>query len=88
MENNEARTLVENIVFIVKEMLSKASFDKTETARIVEVQSGNRYKIMINNVSYGNIRTLNGDTFQVNETVKIMIPQSNYNQMFILGKLG
>lgn len=86
--NNDAKTLVDNIVFIVKEMLKGASFDKTETARIMEVRVGNKYKIMINSIAYDNVCALSGNTFKKNETVKVVVPQGNYNQMFILGKLG
>lgn len=86
--NNDAKILIDNIVFMVKEMLKGASFDKTETARIIEPKVGNKYKIMINNITYDNISTLSGNTFNKNETVKVIIPQGNYNQMFILGKLG
>lgn len=86
--NNDAKSLVDNIAFIVKELLKGAPFDKTETARIIEVRNGNTYKIMVNNITYDNIRTLSGNTFIKNETVKVIVPQGNYNQMFILGKLG
>lgn len=86
--NNDARILIDNIVFMVKELLKGASFDKTETARIVDIKVGNKYTIMINNIKYDNISTLSGNTFVKNETVKVVIPQGNYSQMFILGKLG
>lgn len=88
MKSTEANTFGDTLVSIIKGLISKANFDKTETAIILEVKAGNFYKIKFNNIVYDNIRTLSGNTFTVNETVKVLIPQNNYNQMFILGKLG
>lgn len=57
--------------------------DKTFTALVTKVSSNGFYSISLNGVEYNNIRTIGG-TCKVNESVKVLVPQNNYNNMFIL----
>lgn len=57
--------------------------DKTFTALVTKVSSNGFYSVSLNGVEYNNIRTIGG-TCKVNESVKVLVPQNNYNNMFIL----
>ena len=54
----------------------------TTTAKIVEIDE-DEYTIELNGVQYSGISTIGG-TCSLNEMVKVMIPQGQYNNMFIL----
>ena len=54
----------------------------TTTAKVVEIDE-DEYTIELNGVKYSGIDTIGG-TCTINEMVKVMIPQGQYNNMFIL----
>ena len=54
----------------------------TTTAKIVEIDE-DEYTIELNGVQYSGVSTIGG-TCSLNEMVKVMIPQGQYNNMFIL----
>ncbi len=65
------------------------SFDITKTALVTAVSTATTgYSIKLDGVTYANIKVLNGESLSVNNTVVVCIPQGNYNNMFILGKLS
>ena len=57
--------------------------DRTFTALVTKINQNGTYEILLNGVKYNNIKTIGG-TCYVNETVKVLVPQNNYNNMFIL----
>lgn len=68
---------------------NKNSFDITKTALITAVSTATTgYSIKLDGITYTNIKVLNAISLVVNNTVAICIPQGNYNNMFILGKLS
>ena len=54
----------------------------TTTAKIIEIDE-DEYTIELNGVQYSGVSTIGG-TCTINEMVKVMIPQGQYNNMFIL----
>ena len=82
MERNAYRQLLEGITFYIDKVVSDNK-EKTTTARIVSVQDDGSYTIDLDGKQYSNINTIGG-TCTVNEMVKVMIPQGQYNNMFIL----
>lgn len=46
------------------------------------------YTVEINEKLYPNVLALNSVSLSVNNTVKVMIPNNQYSNMFILGKIG
>ena len=54
----------------------------TTTAKVVEIDE-DEYTIELNGVQYSGVSTIGG-TCSLNEMVKVMIPQGQYNNMFIL----
>ena len=72
----------------IKQAINNAPFDKTEIGKIVYVNSTDgTYNVELNKITYENIDTLNNMSFNINDMVKVMIPQNNYNNMFIYGKI-
>ena len=82
MEKNVYQQLLEGITFYIDKVVSDNK-EKTTTARIVSVQEDGSYTIDLEGKQYSNINTIGG-TCAINEMVKVMIPQGQYNNMFIL----
>ena len=82
-EKNAYDQLLQGVQSFVKKCVNESNRDITTTARIVSVQSDGSYNIDLNGVEYKNIDTIGGEC-ALNEMVKVMIPQGQYNNMFIL----
>ena len=68
----------------IKISLDNVPMDKTFTALIKSYgEEEGTYNIILNNTEYKNVPSLGG-TCIINETVRVMIPQNNYTNMFIL----
>ena len=68
----------------IKISLDNVPMDKTFTALIKSYgEEEGTYNIILNNTEYKNVSSLGG-TCVINETVRVMIPQNNYTNMFIL----
>lgn len=79
---NAYEQLKNGISNYINEIVDKIGYDKTYSAIVKEV-TNNGYTISLNNVLYYNVYTIGG-TCTENEIVKVVIPQNNYNNMFIL----
>lgn len=77
--------LLQGIQSYVKKCIEENNRDITTTGIIssIDDEDGLLYTVKLDNVEYSNIETIGG-TCKLNETVKIMIPQGQYNNMFIL----
>lgn len=75
--------IIESIDYIVKERLRTAPFDRTRTGRITQILDNNTYMVNIDNVDY-KVKSLNSITYPLNSIVKIVIPEGQYSNMFIL----
>lgn len=73
--------LIQGVQNYVKDMVDKYS-DKTYTG-IIKAINTDGYTVMINGVQYPNIDTIGGSC-TLNETVKVLVPQGNFSNMFIL----
>lgn len=82
-EKNAYDQLLQGIQSFVRKCVNESNRDITTTARIVNIQEDGFYTINLNGVEYKNINTIGG-TCKINEMVKVMIPQGQYNNMFIL----
>lgn len=74
--------LLQGIQFYVNKCLVESNRDITTTGKIVGIEN-DEYIVEVGNVQYSGINTIGG-TCTVNEIVKVMIPQGQYNNMFIL----
>lgn len=80
---NAVEQLKNGIKTYIDKKADEIPCDKTFTALVTKVSSNGFYSISLNGVEYNNIRTIGG-TCKVNESVKVLVPQNNYNNMFIL----
>ena len=82
-EKNAYDQLLQGIQSFVKKCVNESNRDITTTARIVSIQSDGSYNIDLNGVEYKNIDTIGGEC-TLNEMVRVVMPQGQYNNMFIL----
>ena len=75
--------LLQGIQSYVNKCLEESNRDITTTGKIVEVVEDGGYTVEINGVQYSDIDTIGGECV-LNEMVKVVIPQGQYNNMFIL----
>lgn len=76
------KKLLQGIQNYTQECLARCGYDKTYTAIITNIVP-NGYTILLNGNIYNNVPTIGG-TCVINETVKVVVPQNNYSNMFIL----
>lgn len=75
--------LLKGIELYVNECIKNSGFDKTFIGLIEEIKPNNQYDITINDITYSNIKTIGG-TCKIGEVVKVLVPQNNFSNMFIL----
>ena len=75
--------LLQGIQSYVNKCLGESNRDITTTGKIVEVVEDGGYTVEINRVQYSDIDTIGGEC-ALNEIVRVVIPQGQYNNMFIL----
>ena len=75
--------LLQGIQSYVNKCLGESNRDITTTGKIVEVVEDGGYTVEINGVQYSDIYTIGGKC-TLNEIVRVVIPQGQYNNMFIL----
>lgn len=81
--------LMKGILTIVENAVENSPRDKTLTGLILAVNTDGTYNLRLDGNIYNNIQALKtGIVINVNDTVKVNIPQNQMNNMFILGKLG
>lgn len=84
MDNNNAMSeLVKGVDYLVRQSFNSAPFDRTFIGIIKGIQ-GDTYTVQINDVEYKNIKSLQNG-LSVYDIVKVVVPQNNMNNMFILG---
>ena len=84
MENKD-KIAYEQLLQGIKSYVDKCLAENKEittTAKVVEIDE-DEYTIELNGVQYSGVSTIGG-TCSLNEMVKVMIPQGQYNNMFIL----
>ena len=81
--------LTKGVQFIVDNSIKVAPYDRTLTGLILQVNTDGTYNIKLDGNTYNNIQALKTSVvLNINDTVKVTIPQNQMNNMFILGKLG
>lgn len=79
--------IINSIDYIVKERIKDASFDKTRTGRIVGLLDNNKYMVNIDNTEYI-VPSISDNVLPLNAIVKVLVPENQYNNMFILAPGG
>ena len=80
---NAVDQLKDGIKTYIEKKTSEIPCDRTFTALVTGKDGNNTYTISLNSVEYHNIKTIGG-TCYINETVRVLVPQNNYNNMFII----
>lgn len=85
MEGREAsKSILKGIDYLIKKRMENYSIDKTFTG-IIKSKDNNLYGVMIQGKTYNNVPSM-FNSLDINDTVKIKIPQGRYSQMYIEGK--
>lgn len=79
---NAKMEIQKGIEIFTKDAISKAPFDVTEIG-VINSSTQNGYSVKIKGKTYNNVKT-NGGTCTIGEVVKVLVPQNQYNNMFIL----
>lgn len=82
-DKNAYDQLLQGIQSFVKKCVDESNRDITTTARIASANADGSYNIVLNGIQYDNIYTIGG-ACKTNEMVRVLIPQGQYNNMFIL----
>lgn len=76
--------VIQTIKTMVQSMIDDAGFDKTRTAQIASVNSiTNTYSVVMDGQTYNDVKTVNNNTYAVNDVVRVVIPCNQPTQMYI-----
>lgn len=82
-DDKALKTISEEVIKAVEKYVAIASFDKTIEGRITAPLGNGRYRVNINGYEYDT--SVHGNSiFHSNDIVRVVIPQNNYNNMYIL----
>lgn len=73
---------------MVNSAVEQAGYDKTRNAVIIARNSNNTYNIKMDGIEYDNVVFYGSGEAQVNEVVKVVIPNNQASQMYVMGKGG
>ena len=62
--------------------ISETKFDKTYIGIITAITDNNTYSVNVKNVVYNNVPVAGNAVCKLNEIVKVLVPMSNFNNMF------
>lgn len=78
------RQLQKGIETYVDKKISETKFDKTYIGIITAITDNNTYSVNVKNVVYNNVPVAGNAVCKLNEIVKVLVPMSNFNNMFII----
>ena len=80
--------LEKGIMKYVDDGIKNSPDTESITGLVASVPSNNSgYGVKINGVTYTHVPSLGATNYNVNDTVIVIIPNGQYNNMYILGKL-
>lgn len=75
--------IISSIQKIVDEAIAKAPFTKIRSGRVL-AKVNNKYTILMDGREYQNVECYGSTNLTVGAVVKVIIPENNASQMFIL----
>lgn len=75
--------LLSGIQYLIEQNIASAPFDKVKNGKVLAINLDGTYRVSIEGKIY-NIPSLVRSGISVNSIVKILIPQNEYSNMFIL----
>lgn len=82
MNEDAIRELYEGVMYLVKEEIRKAPYDKIENALVVTEINSKLYTVLIKGKQY-DLPKYGNNTIEVNKIAKAVIPQNDMNLAFI-----
>lgn len=71
------------IEYLINKAIDKAPFDKVKNGQILAQNQDGSYNVLVDNKTY-TANSLNNSVLSTGSIVKILIPQNEYSNMFIL----
>ena len=71
-----------------RKCVESASFDRTQSARIINILEKNKYDVKLSDGTEKSVLSLTSDSFSVNDVVIVLISQNDIINSYILGKPG
>ena len=75
------KQLSANIIEAVKNLIKKAEYDQSYKAKITEVVSGKKVKILLNGHTHA---ATTGISYEVGDIVWVCVPRNNWNNLYIV----
>lgn len=87
MIHNKIQTeIIETIEQLANHTVETARFNTTKFGHVISDLDNNKYVVKINNADV-TVPAIVGDSYSINDTVVIMVPNNNEVKQFILGKI-
>ena len=84
VQNNEViDALFTGVQYLIEQNIASAPFDKVKNGKVLAINLDGTYRVSIEGKTY-NIPSLVKAGISVNSIVKVLIPQNEYSNMFIL----
>lgn len=84
VQNSEAiEALIAGVQYLIEQNIASAPFDKVKNGKVLAINLDGTYRVSIEGKTY-NIPSLVRAGISVNSIVKVLIPQNEYSNMFIL----
>lgn len=84
VQNNEViDALLTGVQYLIEQNIASAPFDKVKNGKVLAINLDGTYRVSIEGKTY-NIPSLVKAGISVNSIVKVLIPQNEYSNMFIL----
>ena len=79
---------VQSMRTIAESLINKAGFDKTRTGKIVtKNELTNTYSVKVDGHVYPNVKVTNDVTYNIGDTVKVVIPCNQASQLYITSSM-
>ena len=84
VQNNEViDALLTGVQYSIEQNIASAPFDKVKNGKVLAINLDGTYRVSIEGKTY-NLPSLVKAGISVNSIVKVLIPQNEYSNMFIL----
>lgn len=77
------KQLSENIITAVRSLIKTAPYDQSYKAKITEVVSSKKVKILLNGRTHA---ATTGTSYEVGDIVWVCVPRNNWNNIYVVCK--
>lgn len=83
MASEIVNALLDGIHYLIEKAINNAPYDKVKNAKITSSHANGAYDVLVDDKTY-TLKTLGNSQLNIGDIVKVLIPQNNYSDMFIL----